>query len=125
MKGMFMDHNIRFGTRGEEAAVEYLKSRGVKILLRNYRCRYGELDIVGRDREYYVIIEVKSRKKREQGHPSEAVNFRKQNRICRTFDHMRMKHHLPEHLPVRFDVIEVDGSLRCTWIRNAFEYIGY
>ena len=56
--------------------------------------------------------------------PAEAVDFRKQKRICYTFNYYRMQRRLAENTAVRFDVIEVDKDFRCHWIQNAFEFQG-
>lgn len=117
-----MDQRKLLGTAGEDAAAAFLTRRGVHILMRNYRCRGGEIDIIARENGTYLVIEVKSRAGQMGGFPSEAVDYRKQIKICRTFDYFRMKYQLPEDLSVRFDVIEVDQELNCRWIRNAFEY---
>ena len=117
-----MDRRKLLGRDGENAAAAYLESRGIHILMRNYRCHFGEIDIIARENSCYLMIEVKTRKGLRWGFPAEAVDRRKQIRISRTCDYFRMRYHLPEDTPVRFDVIEVDLQLECRWIRNAFEY---
>ncbi|MCD8019135.1 MAG: YraN family protein [Clostridiales bacterium] len=62
------------------------------------------------------------RKDKKQGYPCEAVDQRKQHKICRTFDYFRMKYQLDDFVSVRFDVVEVSGDGQCHWIKNAFEY---
>ncbi|MBR0381827.1 MAG: YraN family protein [Eubacterium sp.] len=114
-----MDRRKLTGQLGETVAAAFLQEQGVVILRRNYRCRFGEIDLIGRDGHTLVIIEVKARKK---GAGAQAVDLRKQKRICATLTWFRMKERIPEYVPVRFDVIEVDGAMKCRWIRNAFEY---
>lgn len=89
---------------------------------RNYRCRWGEIDLIGREGNTLLIIEVKMRMGTRCGYPGEAVDKIKQQKICRVYDYYRMKNRLNEYVPVRFDVVEVDGKYRCHWIKNAFEY---
>ena len=85
--------------------------------------RFGEIDIIGYDREYLIFFEVKYRQGDSMGSAVEAVEYRKQQKICRVSDYYRMIHHCPTDTPVRFDVIAIDGdSIR--WIRNAFDYCG-
>ena len=114
-----MDRRKLTGQLGETVAAAFLQEQGVVILRRNYRCRFGEIDLIGRDGHTLVIIEVKARKK---GAGAQAVDLRKQKRICATLTWFRMKERIPEYVPVRFDVIEVDGAMKRRWIRNAFEY---
>ena len=114
------------GSRGEHVATAYLEAQGVRILERNYRSRYGEIDLLGRDGTYLIAVEVKTRKTGTSGMPAEAVYYRKIVKICRTFNRYRMAHRISEDQPARFDVMEVipdkDGY-RCHWIKNAFEFI--
>lgn len=110
------------GRTGETAAASFLEEQGVQILYRNYRCRSGEIDIIGREGGTLLVVEVKTRKSRRQGRPSEAVDWRKRQKICRVYDYFRMRHRLDDYVPVRFDVVEVDSVCDCHWIKNAFEY---
>lgn len=110
------------GSLGEAAAAAFLMEKGVRILQKNYRCRYGEIDLIGLDGSVYLVVEVKTRSSSAQGEPAEAVDFRKQRKICLTFDFYRMKEKLDDYTPVRFDIIEIDRYGRCRWIKNAFEY---
>lgn len=110
------------GTKKEEEACRYLEKSGVRIRERNFRCRQGEIDIVGEDNGYLVFFEVKYRKDNVKGTASEAVGPAKQRKICRTADYYRMIHHCSSDVPIRFDVIAIDGS-RLQWIRDAFGYL--
>ena len=65
--------NRTIGNYGEELACQYLKKQGYKILERNYRIRGGEVDIVARDQDYLVFVEVKARYFHEYGLPSESI----------------------------------------------------
>ncbi len=109
------------GARKEEAAVSWLRKRGVRIIERNFRCKQGEIDIIGRDGEYLVFFEVKYRKNAAAGSASEAVGTGKQKKIRKVSDFYRMIHGYPLDTPVRFDVIAIDGA-QLEWIRNAFGY---
>ena len=111
------------GDRGEEAAARYLMDRGFTILDRQWRCRYGELDLVARDREGTVcFVEVKLRSGAMAGLPREAVGFRKQQRL-RNAAALWLAERDPD-LPARFDVAEVyeepDGTLRIIYLADAF-----
>ena len=113
----------KIGSVQEELACRYLMKQGVRLMERNFRCRQGEIDIIGYEKEYLVFFEVKYRKDDARGSAAEAVGFGKQRKICRVSDYYRMIHGYPSDTPVRFDVIAIDGD-RIEWIRNAFEYIG-
>ena len=111
------------GRAGETAAASFLEKQGVSVLERNFFCRSGEIDLIGREGDTLLIVEVKMRTDNRQGSPCEAVDTRKQKKLCRVFDYYRMKHRLDEYVPVRFDVVEVDSQYHCRWIKNAFEYL--
>lgn len=108
------------GSEKEMLAAEFLKSRGYQILEMNYRCRQGELDIVARKDDMLVIAEVKYRAGFACGDPAEAVNVRKQRKICRvTLDYL-MRHPQFQEKPCRFDVICVYGDGQIRHIEDAF-----
>lgn len=110
-------YNKILGAAGENKAVRFLKRQGCKILLRNFRTPFGEADIVVRDGEDTVFVEVKTRRSSDFSTPAEAVDRLKQKRyreIARFYQAGQ-----EEELYIRFDVIEVeDGEIR--WIRGAF-----
>lgn len=95
------------GDIGEKAACRYLKTRGYKILKRNFVAESGEIDIVAQSRSAIVFIEVKTRTKETQGQmesrPSAAVTPDKQKRIIRTAKFFPK----PNGKPMRFDIVEV------------------
>ena len=93
------------GKFGENAACEYLKNIGCKILELNYSKRTGEIDIIARDGEYLVFAEVKARKSRKFMDPCEAVNHAKQVHIRNTAELYLSEKGYDD--AVRFDVIEV------------------
>ena len=111
------------GDRGETAAAEYLRRRGWVILSRQWRCRFGELDLVARDPGGTVcFVEVKLRSAGSLGLPREAVNFRKQARLRSAAAAYLSAFEIDD--PARFDVAEVyvqsDGSLRVEYLEDAF-----
>jgi putative endonuclease len=94
------------GQDGEDIAVECLCKNGYRILTRNYRSRYGEIDIIAKKREVLVFIEVKTRKGKGYGSPAAAVNQRKQRQISRTAQYYLAEHNLFD-TPARFDVVAI------------------
>ncbi|MEU7767714.1 YraN family protein [Nocardia sp. NPDC049190] len=71
------------GAHGEELAAQFLCAAGMEIVARNWRCRYGELDLIARDRDVTAFVEVKTRSGLGYGIPAESVTFTKQQRIRR------------------------------------------
>ena len=111
------------GTTKEETAVRYLEQQGIIILERNFRIRGGEIDIIGRDKEFICFIEVKYRSDSRLGKPMEAVNSKKQQTISRVSDFYRMKEKVSIYTPMRFDVISIEKE-QLTWYKDAFPYCG-
>lgn len=111
----------RSGTRYEKLAEEYLTEQGYRILASNFRSRYAEVDLVAAEGKYLVFVEVKQRSTPSRGTGAEAVDLRKQARICSAADYYLKRYHIAADIPVRFDVVTVDcGRIRL--IRNAFPY---
>ncbi len=100
-------HKQRLGKIGEDLAVEYLRKHGYRILERNFKKRYGELDIIALDGKTLVFVEVKTRIGREFGKPEEAVTPWKLREVIQTAHFYKMLHpELPESL--RIDVIGIE-----------------
>ena len=93
------------GAFGEDAACEYLKRHGYRLLGRNYACRQGEVDIIARKGKYIVFVEVKLRRNADFAAAAEFVTAAKQRRII--FAARRWLTENPTDLQPRFDVIEV------------------
>jgi len=116
--------HLRLGTRGEKLACQFLKRSGYKILYRNFRGRTGgEIDIVCRDKDTLVFVEVKTRTSEDFGRPFEAVDRNQQKRIARGgLAWLRLLDD-PDIL-FRFDVVEViipeGAEPRFELLRNAF-----
>lgn len=109
------------GTVYEKMAGEYLKRKGYEIVEYNFRCRFGEIDIIARDGEYLVFCEVKYRSQKRTGHPLEAVDTRKQRNISKCAMYYLMRKQI-WNVPCRFDVVSIEGEV-LTLIKNAFEAI--
>lgn len=116
-----MENRRQIGYGYEDQAAEYLKRQGFKILKRNFYCKTGEIDIIARDGRYLVFVEIKYRKNGACGHPLEAVDTRKQRKICKTASYFCLRYGYGDTAPCRFDVVAVMGD-EVTHIRNAFEY---
>ena len=113
------DGRKRVGARGEEVAAAYLVARGYRLVERNYRCRFGELDVVMLDGDTWVFVEVKLRYGRAD--PFESVDARKQHQIVKAAFDFLLRRGMLER-PVRFDVVGVEGrTLECSHVIDAFE----
>lgn len=109
----------------ESRAADYLGSQGVRTIARGYRCRLGEIDLIGDDGQDLVFIEVRARKRHSQGSALESVGIAKQRRIVRATRHYIMCHPRAQSRQIRFDVVAFDGidtaDPQVTWVRNAFD----
>lgn len=109
------------GKKGETQACLYLKKKGFKIIAKNYKNAIGEIDIIAKDKDYIVFVEVKTRMSRAFGDPLEVINQEKRNKI-RNIATMYLKERKQLESNCRFDVIAVLGD-NCDDIRhveNAF-----
>ncbi len=107
----------------EEQAAACLEEKGFLLIARNFQCRQGEIDLIGIHEECLVFVEVKYRKNSGAGQPEEAVDVRKQTKICAASDFYRMTHRKEAFRQVRYDVVAVCGD-EITWHQNAFSYTG-
>ena len=100
-----MGRNNIVGAWGESVAANYLLKKRYKLLATNYRCRFGEIDLIVSDRKHIVFVEVKLRKSDKFASAMEFVDLRKQNRIRTTAEIFLNQN--PTDLQPRFDVIEI------------------
>lgn len=107
------------GSGYEKMAAAYLIEQGYEIVERNFSCRFGEIDLVAREGEYLVFVEVKYRKDAKGGDPAEAVNFKKQQHIRHTAEYYLYSRRVSGEMPCRFDVVAILGD-KVTLIRDAF-----
>lgn len=111
------------GNKYEKLVSDYLEKQGYYIKERNFRCRFGEIDIIAKKDSYLVFIEVKYRSTGKYGVPQEAVDHCKQKRISNAASFYLYKYHYPMDTPVRFDVAAVsEGAI--VIVENAFDYCG-
>lgn len=110
-------HLVR-GEQAEQLAQAYLISQGLQMIMRNFRCRQGELDLIMREQHTLVIIEVRYRKNNTYGSAVESITQAKQQRII-SATLMYLAHH-PIDCPIRFDVLAITGTNQIEWIKNAF-----
>lgn len=109
------------GNLAEDKALNYLCQQGLKLIQRNYLCKMGEVDLIMRDKSYWVFIEVRSRVNLSFGSGIESITPAKRKKIMRTATHYLMMNQLMGKVPSRFDVVSIDGPNQAlTWIKDAF-----
>jgi putative endonuclease len=124
--GWFGSGDERPGAAGESLACRYLQARGFAVVARNFRCRSGEVDVVARQGDTTVFVEVKERHGQSHGLAHEAVTFGKRRRIIRAARLFAAARGLSE-TPLRFDVVSidwVDGQPRIRHEPGAFDASG-
>jgi putative endonuclease len=116
------------GRRAEALALAHLQDAGLQLLVRNYRCRGGEIDIVMLDAEpsVLVLVEVRSRSRADYGGAASTIGYAKQRRLELAARHLLLTRRELRRLRARFDVVAIDapstpgGPPRVAWIRGAF-----
>lgn len=106
------------GQRAEDAAHALLSASGLAEVCRNYRCRGGEIDLVMRDGDCLVFVEVRFRRDRGFGGALSSIDTRKRQRLILAAEHYLARDGWRG--PCRFDVVAYDGDGAETWIRDAF-----
>ena len=112
------------GKLGEELAARELKKKGYRIVERNYRCRYGEIDIIGIRRDVLVFIEVRTKAGSSFGTPEESVTLQKQEKlVSSSLEYINTHTNLPENWRIDFVAVEIDPqkgrATRIELIENA------
>ncbi|MCY4212668.1 MAG: YraN family protein [Gammaproteobacteria bacterium] len=122
-----MDRPTKAQARGqwaERRAAWHLRGRGLKLIARNYRCRFGEVDLIMSDGEATVFVEVKRRRNDAFMNPAESVDVHKQRRLAMAAGAFLAAHPRYGRHPARFDVVTITGPNyrpRFDWIRDAFQ----
>lgn len=112
------------GAAFEERACKELERAGLTLLVRNYTTRYGELDLVMRDGDIVVFVEVRHRLRASHGDALASITATKQSRLVQTAQLWLAAHPRDAQRACRFDVVSYDGpadNAQMCWIRNAFE----
>jgi putative endonuclease len=115
------------GPAAEDAACRWLETQGLRLVTRNYRCRLGEIDLVMRDGDVLVFVEVRARAGERFGGAAASVGFAKQRRLIAAARHFLMIHPREAERPMRFDVVAISGPAgqnETRWIRGAFDCAG-
>ena len=111
------------GKQAELAACRFLEAKGFKLLVENYHCYNGEIDLIMQDGNDIVFVEVRSRNRTDYGQAAETINKSKRNKLIRAATHfLQMKKWLYK-VNSRFDIIAIHYLVNGTqveWIKNAF-----
>jgi putative endonuclease len=111
------------GNQAEQIAAVYLQQQGLKLLETNYRCSFGEIDLVMRDNKTLVFVEVRLRSSGLFGGAAYSINASKQKKLIITAEHYLQQHNTVAKLACRFDAILMDktSTTNLQWIQNAFD----
>ena len=109
------------GQQAEQLDEAHLCSAGLRTQQRNYRCRFGELDLIMRDGDTLVVAEVRKRSHSAFGGAAASVTSTKQQRIVRATRQLLAEHPSYQKLAVRFDVIAIGADNQIDWIQSAFD----
>lgn len=108
------------GNQAEQLAARYLQQQGLSLIQTNYRCRFGEIDLIMREGDELVFVEVRLRGNSAFGGAAESISALKQQKLARAAQHYQIAHGFSA---CRFDAVLFDEleSGRCAWVKNAFE----
>ncbi len=116
-------HQHQSGREAENLAQRYLQEAGLQLLEQNFNCRVGEIDLVMREGNTTVFVEVRYRHKSTYGSAVESVDYRKQKKLINTALFYLQNHKSLNNKPCRFDVMAITsqkGNSEIEWIKNAF-----
>jgi len=113
--------SLTVGLAAEETARQYLTAQGMKWIESNYRCKLGEIDLIMRDKDYLVFVEVRKRASSAYGSAIESITYSKQQKLLKTASLYLITHNMQNSIKARFDVISIEGKPpQLNWIRDAF-----
>lgn len=120
---MALPNKQQLGKCAEKDACRFLEAKGFQLLLENYRCRFGEIDLIMKDQEDIVFVEVRSRSSIEYGTALESITRSKMNKLIKTATYFLQTKNWLYKVVSRFDVVTIDfieGKMQLNWIKNAF-----
>ncbi|OGT42879.1 MAG: YraN family protein [Gammaproteobacteria bacterium RIFCSPHIGHO2_12_FULL_37_34] len=115
--------HLAFGKSAEQAACRFLRDKGLRLLQTNYRCYFGEIDIIMQDGNDIVFIEVRGRNHHDYGSALESINKSKIKKIIKTATHFLQRKKWLYKVANRFDVVTINrvtNQWQIAWIKNAF-----
>jgi putative endonuclease len=115
----------KVGGIAEEKASAHLIKANCKIVEKNFTCTFGEIDLIMRDKDYLVFVEVRYRGKEDFGSGAETVSITKQRKIIRSAQRYLQQKKISEFIPCRFDVVSItldkEKQFKIDWIKDAFQ----
>jgi putative endonuclease len=108
------------GDDKERLAEDYLTAKGFGLIERNFLCKSGEIDLIMKDQEYLVFIEVRYRENKEFGGALASITAGKQKKLRRAAEYYLLKNFGNTPPPCRFDVVGIEGQDEIMWVKNAF-----
>jgi len=109
------------GQQAEALACHHLEQHGLVLVCRNYRCPFGEIDLIMRDQAYLVFVEVRVRRHQDYGSGVDSISRQKCRHIIRSASHYLQQHDLYDRVDCRFDIVDFGSEENLQWIQNAFE----
>jgi len=109
------------GQLAEQAAKDYLLNQGLTFVTANYYTKFGEIDLIMRDHNIIIFVEVRLRNNVKHGHPVETVTSQKQNKLIKSAKYYLLKHNLTDKVFSRFDIITFIGKIEnnnVEWFKN-------
>jgi len=110
--------SVKVGEHYEQQALQFLVKKKLSLVAKNYRCKWGEIDLLMLDKGVLVVVEVRYRKNSRYGSALESVTTGKQAKIIAATKHYIVAKKIDQ--PIRFDVIAITGSAEIEWVKNAF-----
>lgn len=111
----------QIGQEAETLALEFLQQHGLKLVEKNFLCKVGEIDLIMKDNDNLVFVEVRKRKHQNFGSELESITSHKIRHIVQTALFYLQSTDQVDQVDCRFDVIGIDSHNRITWIKSAFE----
>lgn len=108
------------GDNKERFAEDYLLAKGWQLIERNFNCKAGEIDLIMKDDDYLVFVEVRYRETNEFGGALASITPNKQRKLHRAAEFYLLKHFNNSPPPCRIDAVGIEGDNRIEWIKNAF-----
>jgi putative endonuclease len=114
------------GEKAEQNACQYLLKQNLKLISKNYRSKFGEIDIIMQDGQTLVFVEVRYRKQDKFGSGAESITLTKQKKLIKTASFYLQQHSYTNALSARFDVVSMSAqpastNMKIDWIKDAFQ----
>ena len=117
------NQHLSFGSATERAACRFLEMKGLKLIMQNYSCKVGEIDLIMQDQDHIVFVEVRGRHRIDYGNAFESIIPAKQKKLIRAATCFLQWKKCLYTVNSRFDIVAlhpVNGQLTIEWIKNAF-----